>query len=159
MEFKLDNSIYKLAQLRRISFELNQLILKIEQNRIIDPNYQIAQNSLGVEVVKLIELNNIDINSISDLKRLESSLEQIGQHPALIHFSFNQEADSQVLQKLVAYIRENIYPNVLISVGLDPSITIGCRIRLTNKSFDFSLRSRLNKNKDLLLDKIRTFEG
>ena len=105
MEFKLDNSIYKLAQLRRITFELGLLISKIEQNRITNDQYQEDQANFGLELNQLIELNNLDRNNISDLQKLKDFLEQIGNHPAVIHFSFNQEADPFTLQKLVSYAR------------------------------------------------------
>ena len=54
----------------------------------------------------------------------------------------------------MAWLRREIHPVVLLTVGLQPSIGAGCIVRSTNKQFDFSLREDFLKKHDLLMAKI-----
>lgn len=158
MDFKLTNQIYKYSQLRRVSFELSMWIEKKEQNNLYPEDYR-DDLSFGKQLEDLFEVNQIDPNDIEKLKALSEFLNQIAQKPLLLHFSFNQEADPDTLIRLTIWLREHYDPLCLISVGIDPSIIIGCRLRTVNKYFDFSLQTRLKNKKDLLVSKVRALEG
>ena len=69
--------------------------------------------------------------------------------PAL-HMSFAAEPTPRTLQPLVTWLRDNIHPNVLLSVGYQPHIAAGCVVRTPNKIFDLSMGAYLEKQAPLL---------
>ncbi len=58
------------------------------------------------------------------------------------------------LDKLMSWLRREIHPSVLLTIGLQPNIGAGCIVRTTNKQFDFSLRQDFANKRDLLLRQI-----
>jgi F0F1-type ATP synthase delta subunit len=72
----------------------------------------------------------------------------------VLHISFSADPSVSFLEKLMAWLRKEIHPLVLVTVGLQPSIGAGCIIRSTNKQFDLSLRQDFKKKQDMLRDKI-----
>ena len=50
----------------------------------------------------------------------------------------------------MTWLRREIHPLVLMTVGLQPNIGAGCIVRTTNKYFDFSLRQDFANKRDLL---------
>ncbi len=54
----------------------------------------------------------------------------------------------------MTWLRQNIHPYVMVTVGVQPTIAAGCIVRSTNKYFDFSLRENFAGNRDILLNAI-----
>jgi hypothetical protein len=61
-------------------------------------------------------------------------------HAPLLHMSFSAEPSPVFMNKLIAYVRENIHPLALIQVGLQPTIGAGFMLRTTNKYYDYILK-------------------
>lgn len=73
----------------------------------------------------------------------------------VIHLSFAVEASPAFMQKMVAWIRENIDSRAMILVGLAPGIVAGCVVRTTNKVFDFGLKQRFEASRPILVEQIQ----
>ncbi|MGB4758592.1 MAG: hypothetical protein WBP26_00900 [Candidatus Saccharimonadales bacterium] len=73
----------------------------------------------------------------------------------VMHLSFAVEASPAFMQKMVAWIRENIDAHAMILVGLAPGIVAGCVVRTTNRVFDFGLRQRFEASKPILIHEIK----
>ena len=74
----------------------------------------------------------------------------------IIHMTFAVDVDTEVLQKLTAWVRDNAHPQGLITVGLQPSLVGGVYIRTPNHVHDFSMRSLLQNKRDVL---VKALEG
>jgi F0F1-type ATP synthase delta subunit len=71
------------------------------------------------------------------------------------HVSFAVEPSPRALEKILVWLRENIHPQVLVQVGLQPAIAAGCVMRAANKVFDMSLRSNLKEQSGYLTQLVR----
>lgn len=103
--------------------------------------------------------NNLQLHQKGDREKLEKFLEYIRQSAPVIHMSFAAEPSAKGMQKIVTWLRNEIDPNVLLQVGLQPSIAAGCVLRTTNKYFDFSMRKHFNDQNELLIQSLRQGAG
>jgi|SRR5665213_488885 len=93
------------------------------------------------------QCNLLDEKQRQTFSELLKSLESTA--PTL-HISFATEATPRTLQPIIAWFRENIHPNILLSVGYQPHIAAGCVLRTPNKIFDLSMGAYLEKQAPLL---------
>lgn len=100
----------------------------------------------------VIQLNKLDLVDEDDRKLLNKLLVSVRQRAPVLHVSFSADPNIAFLEKLMVWLRREIHPLVLITVGLQPSIGAGCIVRSTNKYFDFSLRQDFEKKKPMLLE-------
>lgn len=100
---------------------------------------------------ELCELNGLNLLQPSDRARLLHFLKLIQQQAPVLHISFGADPTAQFTGKLVAWLREEIHPQVLLTIGLQPAIGAGCVLRTTNKYFDFSLRNNLKQKQGILM--------
>lgn len=68
-----------------------------------------------------------------------------------LHISFASEPTPKALEPILVWLRENIHPQVLLSVGFQPAIAAGCVLRSSNKIFDMSMGPHLQKQAPLLM--------
>jgi F0F1-type ATP synthase delta subunit len=99
-------------------------------------------------------LNGLNLLQSEDQKQLRSYLDGIKQHAPELHMSFATNPSPTFMQKLMSWLRKEISPQVLVNVGLQPTIAAGCVVRTPNHYFDFSLRKTMLQKKDLLATKI-----
>jgi hypothetical protein len=107
------------------------------------------------EISPLLEeaarLNKIDLRVATERKALVGFLQQLRDKAPLLHMSFSSVASQQFRENLVRWLRDEIHPQVLLQIGLQPAIGAGCMIRTTNKHFDLSLKQRFAKKRDVLV--------
>lgn len=116
---------------------------------------QILQDSLGVKhegpakLTKLLEetmrLNKLDSSKQEDRQRLQKFLKEVRDDAPIIHISFSAEPTVAFMEKLVAWLRREVHPLILVTIGLQPNLGAGCVVRTTNKYFDLSLRKDFEK--------------
>lgn len=83
---------------------------------------------------------------------LNVQLNQIRQKAPQVHISFASEPSPKALEKILAWFRASVHPQLLLQVGLQPNIAAGCVIRTPNKFFDLSLRAYLEKQEPYLVE-------
>ena len=96
-------------------------------------------------------LNKLNLAQAKDRQALLDFLEAVKKQALLLHFSFSTDPPTQFIEKLMVWLRREIHPRLLISVGLQPTIGAGCMIRSTNRYFDFTLRSHFANHKELMV--------
>jgi F0F1-type ATP synthase delta subunit len=102
----------------------------------------------------LVQQNQVDLREEADRKKLLQTLDVLKNNAPTIHISFPVEPSPEVLQKLVAWLRKEIDPRIVIRVGMQPTIAAGVIVRTPNHQFDFSLRQHLQKNRAKLIERI-----
>jgi len=90
-----------------------------------------------------------------DRAQLLKKLDHLRLTAPQIHISFAADPSAAFTDKIVTWLRQNIHPELLVQVGLQPSIAAGCIVRTTNRQFDFSLRRHFADNRPLLAQKIK----
>lgn len=98
-----------------------------------------------------LELNGVDISDDHARPKLKEDLRHMKDSAPLLHMTFAVPADSDSLQELVDYIRREIHPQAILSVGLQPALVGGAYIRTPNHVHDFSMRAFLDNKRDILL--------
>ncbi|HSH55760.1 MAG TPA: hypothetical protein VK983_02970, partial [Candidatus Limnocylindrales bacterium] len=90
----------------------------------------------------------------TDREKLLKYLSALLDKAPVLHMSFASDPSAAFMDKLVVWLRQNIHPQVLVRIGLQPSVAAGCILRTANKEYDFSLRQALDDQKPLLIAKL-----
>lgn len=107
---------------------------------------------------QVIELNQLNLLQPAERLLLQQFLRSVRERAPVIHMSFNADPPVAFMEKLVAWLRREVHPVVLVTVGLQPNIGAGCIVRTTNRQFDFSLRQRFADKRQLLISKLMAQE-
>jgi F0F1-type ATP synthase delta subunit len=99
--------------------------------------------------------NHVNLLDDKERQNLNAALKVIENKAPKMHISFAVEPSPKALEKILVWLRQNVDPQVLLQVGLQPSIAAGCMLRTTNKIFDMSLRSNLKKQTPYLTQLIQ----
>jgi hypothetical protein len=94
--------------------------------------------------------NRLNLLLPDDRQRTAAFLDGTIAHAPVLHMSFAAEASRAFTTELVLWLRKNIHPNVLLTIGLEPTLAAGCMLRTPNKQYDFSLRARFEAQAGLL---------
>lgn len=99
--------------------------------------------------------NGINLLQEAERSKLMESLKTVSRQAPNLHISFAVEPSPKSLEKILIWMRRNIHPQTLLSVGLQPAIAAGCVLRTPNKVFDMSLRNALNRQTSYLSQLIK----
>ncbi|MEO8104985.1 MAG: hypothetical protein ABI602_01475 [Candidatus Saccharibacteria bacterium] len=102
-----------------------------------------------------IELNKLNLLDEADFIALQKFLSHTRECAPVLHISFGADPSAIFTQKLVQWLRQEIDPLVLLTIGLQPTIGAGCVVRSVNKYFDFSLREHLINNRQQLIAQLQ----
>jgi F0F1-type ATP synthase delta subunit len=99
--------------------------------------------------------NKVNLLNESERVQLQKNLQAVYDSAPSMHISFAVEPSPKALEKILMWLRANVHPQALLQIGLQPGIAAGCMLRTTNKVFDMSLRSNLQKQSGYLTQLIR----
>lgn len=97
--------------------------------------------------------NGINLLEAQQRKNFSAELESIVDASPLLHLSFASEPSPKALEVVIAWFRDNIHPQALLQIGIQPTIAAGCVLRTPNQIFDMSVSSNL-KNQEAYLAKL-----
>jgi hypothetical protein len=98
--------------------------------------------------------NGYNLLETSHRQKLENALNEVLGRAPLLHISFAAEPSPRALERILAWFRDNIHPQALLQVGLQPTIAAGCVLRTPNRLFDMSMRVYLQKQEPYLVQLI-----
>jgi F0F1-type ATP synthase delta subunit len=153
-DLKLPILVFGIVEVRRLERELEALEDFIRQSSIREPGKQPALPRLSRLLDGLATDNNLNLLQPADRQKLVQFLQETEHHAPSIHISFATDPSSAFTAKVVAWLRGNIHPNMLLDIGLQPNIAAGCVVRSTNKLFDMSLRQRFADAHNLLIESL-----
>lgn len=102
----------------------------------------------------IAEENNINLHQKEVREQVFQKLEELRTSAPTIHISFAVEPEDKFVKKIAEWFRNEISKDVVLQIGIQPSIGVGCVVRTTNKFFDFSLRKHLNDKNDMFRQKL-----
>jgi F0F1-type ATP synthase delta subunit len=103
---------------------------------------------------QIAELNKLNLLHEADREYLRQLLQAIKTKAPVLHMSFSADPSTVFLGKLMSWLRQEIHPHVLLTIGLQPNIGAGCILRSANRYFDFSLRQDFAKKRTMLLGQL-----
>lgn len=103
---------------------------------------------------RLAESNGLDLADPDDRATIKQFLDGIQKHSPVFHISFSADPPALFIEKLVTWLRREIHPALLLTIGLQPNIGAGCILRTVNKQFDMSLKQDFAQKRELLLKQL-----
>ena len=144
------------GRLLRETQEVKETLLQL-QLRQAGKQPALPKISSGLD--QLVQLNKLNLLQEADRKQLETFLKTLKDSAPVVHVSFSADPSVSFMEKLVAWLRREIDPLIIVTVGLQPAIGVGCVVRTTNKQYNFSLRENFKKKRDLLREQIALQES
>lgn len=108
---------------------------------------------------QLININKLNLLQRSDRERLARFLKTVKERAPVLHISFSADPTPSFMERLMAWLRQEIHPQVLVSTGVQPTLAAGCVVRSTNKYFDFSLHQNFTDKRDILIGQLQASAG
>ncbi len=103
---------------------------------------------------QLVTENKLNLLQSPDRVIISSQLQSLRDSAPVMHISFSTDPPGSHVQKIVVWLRSNVHPSILVTVGLQPNIGAGCIVRTTNKLFDFSLREYFAQKRGFFIKKL-----
>lgn len=138
----------------RLLRELESLDERLNQAALRKDGHDVKLPKTTHLMDRTLELNKLDLADGSQRQQLTTFLTGVKAKAPLLHMSFSADPSPKFLEQLLTWLRSELHPSLLLTVGLQPNIGAGCIVRSTNKYFDFSLRQDFAKKRDLLLEKL-----
>ena len=148
------------ADLARLVREVESLDNELEAQKVKglgDGGYHMPTMSRGLS--DFIELNKIDVTQDHVRMTFKEQLRALKDKAPIIHMTFAVDAEPDFLQKLITWIRAEIHPQALVSVGLQPSLVGGVYVRTPNHVHDFSIKSLLAGKRELMIQQLESFSA
>ena len=143
--------------------------LKREVEALNDYLHQAGLRKGGEEIPKLprtsrlldelAQANKLDLLSAGSREQLIDYLAFLSEHAPAVTISFASDPSSAFTAKIVAWLRQNIHPELLVKIGLQPNIAAGCTLRTANHFYDLSLRKNFADNRHMLIEALQSVGG
>lgn len=157
-QYILPSTLVTRADLARLMREIEALDNDLESQKVRNHAsgkagaYHLPTMSRSLN--DFLELNHIDIADDKVRVVLRETLKDTKEHAPVMHMTFAVEADPEFLQQLVTWLRQQIHPQALVSVGLQPALVGGVYVRTPNHVHDFSIRSLLEDKRDIIRNEL-----
>lgn len=142
------------VEVGRLLRELLEIDNVISQAKLAGRSEQLKMPKTSQLMDEAAQINQLDLLQSADRKLLFETLKSIALKAPVLHMSFSADPPPAFTAKLMTWIRREIHPQALLTIGLQPSIGAGCILRTTNKYFDLSLRKDFLGKRDLLRKRI-----
>ena len=111
---------------------------------------------LSATLAEFLTQNDIKLDDSLERTTLIKQMRLLKDKVPVLHMTFAVSADPESLQQLSAWVRESIHPQAVISVGLQPGLVAGVYLRTPNHVHDFSVRSKLQSSRGLLVKELES---
>ena len=146
--------------LTRVLRELEQLDNELESQKARSHGEaQYHMPAISQVLNDMLTTNKVDIANDQTRMKFREQLRKLKDHAPVIHMTFAAEADPGAIQQIVAWIRQELHPQALISVGLQPSLIGGVYVRTPNHVHDFSLREHMKGKRDVIVQSLEQISG
>lgn len=156
--FRLPESIASSTDLSRVYRELQSVEDFFHQSSLRTPGSQSSLPKTTKNLENLFETNGVSVLEKASRQNMLDVLGKLNDKAPVIHISFATEPTASFMEKVVGWSRKNINSYLLINVGLQPNVIVGCNVRTTNKVFDMSLRNRFESSKHILKERIEKMQ-
>lgn len=138
-----------------LAHELDQIDEMLVQLSLRAPGSEVKMPKTSRLMDIMVEQNKLNLLKPEDRQLLKQFLEGVRNKAPRLHISFGTDPSVSFMEKLMAWLRREIHPLTLVTVGLQPNIGAGCIVRSTNKQFNFSLGQTFAQKRELLLNRLK----
>jgi len=118
-----------------------------------------AQPVLSQQLVDFLQANDTSLSDGQTRMELIKQLRQLKDKAPVIHMTFAVTADVASLQYIAQWLRQEIDPQAVVAVGLQPGLVAGVYVRTPNHVHDFSLRGHLAAQREVLAKELGALRG
>jgi hypothetical protein len=142
------------SELARLLRELETLDNELESQRARSHGEKVGYHmpNMSRALDDFLTVNKIDVANDHARMEIRATLRKLKEHAPVVHMTFATDADPESLQQIVAWIRKELHPQALISVGLQPALIGGVYIRTPNHVHDLSLRSHMKDSRSVIVE-------
>ncbi len=159
--FVLPASVVSKVDLRRLVNELEQIdnyLVSVEARQKVGAVAS-QQPAMSEQLRDLVSVNSLNLSSSQERSSLIRQIREFKDKAPTIHMTFASTADQESLRLLANWVRAEIHPQAVISIGLQPGLLGGVHLRTTNQIHDLSLRSQLSGKRHLLVKQLEALGG
>ena len=153
-QLALPMAITSPLEIGRLINELTELDEALLQLELRDAGQTVKMPKTTHLLDKLAEANKMNLLQAAERAELLKFLNLIHAKAPVLKMSFSVDPAPAFLERLVTWLRREIHPQILITVGLQPSLGVGCLVYGNSKVFDFSLKQTFIKQRQLLLKRL-----
>jgi F0F1-type ATP synthase delta subunit len=154
-KFTLPLSLIGKAELSQMIREVETIDAELQSQKVrLQGQGSIKMPNVSEMLSEFLEINKINLTDDNQSVTLKSQLSILKDKAPVMHFTFASVADPKSLEELAKYVRSEINPIALISVGLQPGLIGGAIIRTPSHVHDFSMRSLFSKNTDVIVQSL-----
>lgn len=154
-ELKMPVSLTSPVEVGRLVRELTQIDEALLQLGLRKGGSEPKLPKTSSQLDKAAELNKYNLLKADHRKHLLEQLSTLRTSAPVLHVSFSADPSAVFLEKFVTWLRQEIDPHVLVTIGLQPALGAGCIVRTNNKQFDLSLRKDFERQRSLLADQLQ----
>lgn len=154
VKLKLPVLVASPTDVGRLERELEAIDDSLLQLKLRKGNDEVRMPKTSQLMDQTIQLNKLNLLQATDRKQLLKFLQAVKKQAPVMHISFSADPSVAFIEKLMTWLRREIHPQVLLTIGLQPTIGAGCMIRSTNHYFDFTLRHKFDAQRDMLIEKL-----
>lgn len=154
-QFVLPNGVVTMSDVGRLMREAESVDNFLNQAAVRQPGTQVQLPKTSNVFDDLVSTSKLNLLQESDRKILSDYLHTVRTHAPILHIGFNTDPSPIFQQRLITWLRQQMNPNIILQIGLQPNIGAGCIVRTNNKVFDFSLRQKFSDQRMLLISKLR----
>lgn len=140
----------------RLLRELEHIDNSLVQLSLRSPGQEVKMPKTSKMMDDVIIMNRLNLLQKPEREELGRFLEAVRAKAPTIHISFGADPTPRFTERLMVYLRKEIHPLLLLTIGLQPTIGAGCIVRTTNKYFDLSLGKDFGKYRDILMAKLNS---
>ena len=108
--------------------------------------------AISRQLTEFLALNKIDVLDDHARMTFKEQLRKLKDKVPIVHLTFATPADPESLAYLAGWMRQEIHPLTVLSVGLQPSLIGGVYIRTPNHVHDYSMRALFKGKTSVLVD-------
>lgn len=153
--YVLPSALISRADLSRLVREVESVDGNLETQKVKNHGeaaYRMPTMSQSLS--DFLALNQLDVSDDKVRMNVKTQLQKLKDHAPVIHMTFATSADPESLQDLVEWVRKELHPQALISVGLQPGLVGGVYMRTPNHVYDFSLRNYFKGKRQVVVQAI-----
>lgn len=120
---------------------------------------QSATPSISDSLEQFLTMNKLTLQTAQERTEIIKQLRQLKDKAPIIHMTFAVQADRESLQNIAQWLRNEVHPQALVAVGLQPALVAGVYLRTPNKVMDLSMRAALRNSQGILMKQLGALRG
>jgi hypothetical protein len=155
-KFELPPTVISQGDVSRLKRELEAVDNFIKQASLRQPGTPLKRlPKESSNLTDFVEINKLNLLIDKDRNEAIEFTDELFNKAPVVHISFAADPSAAFINKITNWFRQNIDHLILVNVGLEPSIAVGCTVRTDNRFHDFSLRKHFESQRSLLLSKLK----